>query len=101
MDSTRYVPERRRETYKGKNLFKGDELRRRREEQQVEIRKQKKDDNLAKKRNLQGALTRVDMSMESDTDEEYSGGDDKVSPILVIFGPKLTWIVESRVTETY
>ena len=44
-DTTRYVPEHRRQTYKGKNLFKGDELRRRREEQQVEIRKLKKDEN--------------------------------------------------------
>ena len=41
-DLTLSVPEHRRQTYKGKNLFKGDELRRRREEQQVEIRKQKK-----------------------------------------------------------
>jgi importin subunit alpha-6/7 len=73
-DTTRFVPEHRRQTYKGKNLFKGDELRRRREEQQVEIRKQKKDENLAKRRNL----TAVDMSMESDTDEDTTVTDDKV-----------------------
>jgi hypothetical protein len=73
-DTTRFVPEHRRQTYKGKNLFKGDELRRRREEQQVEIRKQKKDENLAKRRNL----TAVDMSMESDTDEDATVTDDKV-----------------------
>jgi importin subunit alpha-1 len=71
MDSTRYVPEHRRQTHKGKNLFKGDELRRRREEQQVEIRKQKKEENLAKRRNLTTVGT--DTSMESDTDEEVSG----------------------------
>lgn len=73
-DTTRFVPEHRRQTYKGKNLFKGDELRRRREEQQVEIRKQKKDENLAKRRNL----TAVDMSMESDTDDDTAVTDEKV-----------------------
>jgi len=73
-DATRFVPEHRRQAYKGKNLFKGDELRRRREEQQVEIRKQKKDENLAKRRNL----TAVDMSMESDTDEDTAVADEKV-----------------------
>lgn len=75
-DSTRFVPEHRRQTYKGKNLFKGDELRRRREEQQVEIRKQKKDENLAKRRNL--ATMVADTSMESDTDEDISATDEKV-----------------------
>lgn len=75
-DSTRFVPEHRRQTYKGKNLFKGDELRRRREEQQVEIRKQKKDENLAKRRNL--ATMVADTSMESDTDEDISSTDEKV-----------------------
>lgn len=82
-DQNRYVPEHRRQTYKGKNLFKGDELRRRREEQQVEIRKQKKDENLAKRRNL--ALALPEAAMESDTDEEATALDDKVfslSPLL-------------------
>jgi importin subunit alpha-6/7 len=75
-DTNRYVPEHRRQAHKGKNLFKGDELRRRREEQQVEIRKQKKEENLAKRRNL--ATITPDASMESDTDEDVSGVDDKV-----------------------
>ena len=75
-DSTRYVPEHRRQAYKSKNLFKGDELRRRREEQQVEIRKQKKEENLAKRRNLIPAPG--DASMESDTDEEAGAADEKV-----------------------
>lgn len=79
-DATKYVPEHRRQTYKGKNLFKGDELRRRREEQQVEIRKQKKDENLAKRRNL--AIVVNDTSMESDTDEDISAGDDKVFTLI-------------------
>ena len=78
-DSTRFVPEHRRQTYKGKNLFKGDELRRRREEQQVEIRKQKKDENLAKRRNLAPIV--ADTSMESDTDEDGAAADEKVCSI--------------------
>lgn len=49
--SERYIPEHRR-NFKAKSAFKGDELRRRREEQQVEIRKQKREENLAKRRNM-------------------------------------------------
>jgi len=50
----RYIPEHRRTTFKAKNTFKPDELRRRREEQQVEIRKQKREENLAKRRGITG-----------------------------------------------
>ena len=49
----RYIPEHRRTQFKAKNSFKPDELRRRREEQQVEIRKQKREENLAKRRGIQ------------------------------------------------
>jgi hypothetical protein len=48
----RYIPEHRRSNFKAKGTFKPDELRRRREEQQVEIRKQKREENLAKRRNM-------------------------------------------------
>ncbi|PYH91705.1 ARM repeat-containing protein [Aspergillus ellipticus CBS 707.79] len=51
--SERYIPEHRRTQFKARNQFKPDELRRRREEQQVEIRKQKRDENLAKRRGIQ------------------------------------------------
>lgn len=51
MSSDRYIPEHRR-NFKATGAFKGDELRRRREEQQVEIRKQKREENLAKRRNM-------------------------------------------------
>ena len=51
--SERYIPEHRRTQFKAKNTFKPDELRRRREEQQVEIRKQKREENLAKRRGIQ------------------------------------------------
>lgn len=48
----RYIPEHRRTQFKAKNTFKPDELRRRREEQQVEIRKAKREENLAKRRGI-------------------------------------------------
>lgn len=48
----RYIPEHRRTNFKAKTAFKPDELRRRREEQQVEIRKQKREENLAKRRGI-------------------------------------------------
>lgn len=50
--SERYIPEHRRTQFKAKNTFKPDELRRRREEQQVEIRKAKREENLAKRRGI-------------------------------------------------
>ncbi|KAI9785363.1 MAG: Importin alpha subunit (Karyopherin alpha subunit) (Serine-rich RNA polymerase I suppressor protein) [Geoglossum umbratile] len=48
----RFIPEHRRTQYKAKNTFKPDELRRRREEQQVEIRKARREENLAKRRGI-------------------------------------------------
>ena len=48
----RYIPEHRRTQFKAKSTFKPEELRRRREEQQVEIRKEKREENLAKRRGL-------------------------------------------------
>lgn len=50
----RYIPEHRRTNYKAQGAFKQDELRRRREEQLVEIRKTKREENLAKRRGLGG-----------------------------------------------
>ncbi|KAI9847018.1 MAG: Importin alpha subunit (Karyopherin alpha subunit) (Serine-rich RNA polymerase I suppressor protein) [Sclerophora amabilis] len=50
----RFIPEHRRTNYKAKNTFKPEELRRRREEQQVEIRRAKREENLAKRRGITG-----------------------------------------------
>ena len=50
----RYIPEHRRTAFKARNTFKPDELRRRREEQQVEIRKAKREEQQAKRRNIPG-----------------------------------------------
>ncbi|ODQ78174.1 hypothetical protein BABINDRAFT_39771 [Babjeviella inositovora NRRL Y-12698] len=72
MDSdatTRFVPEYRRTNFKNKGRFQADELRRRRETQQVELRKAKRDETLAKRRNL------VDFADDSE-DESDAGGEE-------------------------
>jgi len=71
----RYIPEHRR-NFKAKGTFKPDELRRRREEQQVEIRKQKREENLAKRRNM--AVTSPAPGAGVDSDEE-GGTESQVS----------------------
>jgi len=58
----------RRNAYKAKGIFKADELRRRREEQNVEIRKQKREENLSKRRNLH--LTAAASSDSEDEDQQ-------------------------------
>ena len=68
----RYIPEHRRTTFKAKNTFKPDELRRRREEQQVEIRKQKREENLAKRRGIgsRGEAPGASLGAAPDSDDE-------------------------------
>ncbi|CAI4210226.1 unnamed protein product [Parascedosporium putredinis] len=67
----RYIPEHRRTQFKAKNAFKPEELRRRREEQQVEIRKSKREENLAKRRGI-GTGERLGASLGAapDSDDE-------------------------------
>jgi hypothetical protein len=77
----RYIPEHRRTQFKAKNQFKPDELRRRREEQQVEIRKQKRDDNLAKRRGIQtrdGGIGVGGMTAATESDDEASAIESEV-----------------------
>lgn len=68
----RYIPEHRRTNFKAKNTFKPDELRRRREEQQVEIRKAKREENLAKRRGLtrEGGTLGASLGAAPDSDDE-------------------------------
>ena len=69
----RYIPEHRRTTFKAKNTFKPDELRRRREEQQVEIRKAKREENLAKRRGItsrEGPALGAGVGAAPDSDDE-------------------------------
>jgi importin subunit alpha-6/7 len=86
-DSSKYIPEHRRQTHKGRNQFRGDELRRRREDQQVEIRKQKKEENLAKRRNLDTKLAgdwQAVAGDTSDSDDENGLGNRRVCPPLAV-----------------
>ena len=56
-----------RKAYKSKGGLKQDDLRRRREEQQVEIRRQKREENISKRRNFLP-------SAGNDSDEEIGTG---------------------------
>lgn len=82
----RYIPEHRRTQFKAKNQFKPDELRRRREEQQVEIRKQKREENLAKRRGIQtsdGGIIGGQVGVDSD-EEEGGAIEGEVSRVFFI-----------------
>ncbi|KAJ5656652.1 Karyopherin alpha subunit [Penicillium longicatenatum] len=71
----RYIPEHRRTQFKARNQFRPDELRRRREEQQVEIRKQKREENMAKRRGVQtrdGGVGVGGMAAATESDDEAS-----------------------------
>jgi len=74
--------QRRQAAFKGKSQFASDELRRRREEAQVEIRRQKRDENLAKRRNL--AYTPGGFSDTSITDDD--GDDDDIDEEISALG---------------
>ena len=75
----RYIPEHRRTQFKAKGQFKPDELRRRREEQQVEIRKTKREENLAKRRGILGrdgtqtSAPGASLGAAPDSDDEDGG----------------------------
>jgi importin subunit alpha-1 len=62
--------------YKERSRFKPEEVRRRRENAQVEIRKQKKEENLAKRRNFNAN----DLGDDSDDDLASMNQDAQVSP---------------------
>ncbi|CCH46717.1 Importin subunit alpha [Wickerhamomyces ciferrii] len=72
-DSTnKYIPDHRRTNFKNKGRFNPEELRRRRENQSVELRKAKRDETLAKRRNF-------NISTEDSDDEDASKKDDDSS----------------------
>jgi hypothetical protein len=83
----RYIPEHRRTQYKARNQFRPDELRRRREEQQVEIRKQKREENLAKRRGIQtrdGGIGVGGGMAAAESDDEASAIESEVCMILLV-----------------
>lgn len=66
----RYIPEHRRTNYKAKGAFATDVVRRRREEQQVEIRKAKREENLAKRRGIGTGENRPGASLGAAPDSD-------------------------------
>lgn len=85
----RYIPEHRRTQFKARNQFRPDELRRRREEQQVEIRKQKREENLAKRRGIQtrdgGIGVGGGMAAATESDDEASAIESEVRSNILSF----------------
>lgn len=81
----RYIPEHRRTQFKAKNTFKPEELRRRREEQQVEIRKAKREENLAKRRGIGSGENRPGASLGAapDSDDESAPTESQVRFFLL------------------
>lgn len=76
----RFIPEHRRTNYKAKGTFKPDELRRRREEAAVEIRKAKREENLAKRRGIGTGDNRPGASLGAapDSDDETAPTESQV-----------------------
>src|SRR5271169_761833 len=95
-DTSRYIPEHRRQQHKGKNQFRGDELRRRREDQQVEIRKQKKEENLAKRRNLETKAIEWDgiSGDTSESDDDNGLLNRKVSPLFALISMRKSFLLQ-------
>lgn len=89
----RYIPEHRRTQFKAKSTFKPEELRRRREEAQVEIRKAKREENLAKRRGIGTGENRPGASLGAapDSDDENPPSESQVRiPFLFpIFRPNM------------
>lgn len=102
----RYIPEHRRTQFKAKNTFKPDELRRRREEQQVEIRKAKREENLAKRRGIGTGDQRPGASLGAapDSDDETAPTESQVClhlppfSLCLLFGifPSLRVVAASK-----
>lgn len=83
----RYIPEHRRANFKAKSTFKPEELRRRREEQQVEIRKAKREENLAKRRGIATGENRPGASLGAapDSDDDTAPTESQVWSLLFSF----------------
>lgn len=70
--TNRFVPEYRRTTFKNKGRFQSDELRRRRETHQVDLRKQKREEVLSKRRNFVNTEAN-----DSEDEDEYQNNNDE------------------------
>lgn len=82
----RYIPEHRRTQFKAKGAFASDVVRRRREEQQVEIRKAKREENLAKRRGIGTGENRPGASLGAapDSDDDTAPTESQVRRRLAL-----------------
>ncbi|KAM9914090.1 hypothetical protein OXX80_009879 [Metschnikowia pulcherrima] len=69
--SNKFIPEYRRTNFKNKGRFQSDELRRRRETHQVDLRKQKREEVLAKRRNYVDNGSLANDSEDEDALDEF------------------------------
>lgn len=76
----------RRNAYKARSHFKPEEVRRRRETVQVELRKQKKEESLAKRRNF----TTQSLPADSDDEIETEVSDSQVKPEIIWLSTRFT-----------
>jgi hypothetical protein len=77
--TSRFVPEHRRTNFKNRGRFGAEELRKRREEAQIEIRKAKRDEQLAKRRNIPAGAEGGLSDSEDDYDEDNQNLESQVS----------------------
>ncbi|KAK9382437.1 armadillo-type protein [Kockiozyma suomiensis] len=100
-DSTsRFVPEHRRTNFKNKGHFRADELRRRREEAQVEIRKAKREESLAKRRNLtlpQNPIETIQSESEDESTAETQLNEDLPEMIQGVFSDNIDAQIQSTI----
>ncbi|KAL1921129.1 uncharacterized protein VTP21DRAFT_10845 [Calcarisporiella thermophila] len=94
MDQGRISENRRAREYKSRGVFAPDEVRRRREQASVEIRKQKREESLAKRRNL--AIAGGDV--ESDVDE--APADQQLSELPTMVAGVMSENVEEQLNAT-
>lgn len=71
--SNKFIPEYRRTNFKNKGRFQSDELRRRRETHQVDLRKQKREEVLAKRRNYVDGASNANDSEDDDDTDDFAG----------------------------
>lgn len=91
----RYIPEHRRTNWQTKNrLGNPDALRRNREDQVVEIRKQRREENLAKRRGIAGRgqdAPGAALGAAADSDDDTAGpGPEEVRIAVLHTAPSLT-----------
>lgn len=99
--SERYIPEHRRTQFKAKGTFKPEELRRRREEQQVEIRKAKREENLAKRRGLasaDGSRPGASLGAAPDSDDDTAPTESQVRERISLTLLHIPVVIPSFVT---